>query len=97
MSFNSRALEGQDIPKTGRDDDDEDEIGKVDLPGESGGDDQADRSRSADNPWLSARELSLECRPAPGARLRVRQCDERLAPLANLRHRRWMLFDLRRF
>jgi len=42
MSFNSRALEGQDIPKTGRDDDDEDEIGKVDLPGESGGDDQAD-------------------------------------------------------
>jgi len=57
MSFNSRALEGQDIPKTGRDDDDEDEIGKVDLPGESGGDDQAGRSRSADNPWLSAREL----------------------------------------
>ena len=50
--------EGQEIPKTGReqddsptpDDDDEDETGKVELPGESGGVDQADRSRSADNP-----------------------------------------------
>ena len=31
-------------------DDDEDETGKIELPGESGGDDQADRSRSADNP-----------------------------------------------
>jgi hypothetical protein len=56
--------DGQDIPKTGRDasepteqDDDEsptesddDETGKIELPGEGGGDDQADRSRSADNP-----------------------------------------------
>ena len=43
--------EGQNIPKTGRDEDeDEDETGKVELPGASGGDDQADRSRSADNP-----------------------------------------------
>lgn len=47
--------EGQDIPKTGRDsstqvDDDEDETGNVELPGEGGGDDQVDRSRSADNP-----------------------------------------------
>jgi hypothetical protein len=41
--------EGQEIPKTGRDDD-EDETGNIDLPGEGGGDDQADRSRSADNP-----------------------------------------------
>jgi hypothetical protein len=43
--------EGQDIPKTGRDEDeDENETGNIDLPGEGGGDDQADRSRSADNP-----------------------------------------------
>jgi hypothetical protein len=55
--------EGQDIPKTGRDPsepieqddeesptDDEDETGKIELPGEGGGDDQVDRSRSADNP-----------------------------------------------
>jgi hypothetical protein len=51
--------EGQEIPKTGRErddddptsgDDDEDETGNIELPGEGGGDDQADRSRSADNP-----------------------------------------------
>ena len=33
-----------------QDDDDEDETGRIELPGEGRGDDQADRSRSADNP-----------------------------------------------
>lgn len=50
--------EGQEMPKTGREqdddptsgDDDEDETGTIELPGEGRGDDQADRSRSADNP-----------------------------------------------
>ena len=50
--------EGQELPKTGREqddsptqnDDDEDETGKIELPGEGGGVDQADRSRSSDNP-----------------------------------------------